>query len=119
MYIASLSIRALFTFLSWNITRLVSSAYNFCILPLEGSTFLVISEPEAKTLDWFIPVLELNIPEYIIVLGRYSLLLSSEYIKALGAKPVWTLLYPPLILDSSTYQSLSGAAFFNDVFLSI
>ena len=68
VYIASLSIKATFTFRSWNIVKLVSSANNFCIVPPIGSTDLVIS---SATLNWFvllIPVLELNIPEYIKVL---------------------------------------------------
>ena len=83
----------------------MSSAYSFCILPLEGSTVLVISSPEGNWLVWLIPVLEFTTPEYIIELVRLSLELFSDLKKALGDNPVWTLLYPPLILDSSTYQS--------------
>jgi hypothetical protein len=43
----------------------VSSAYNFCILPLAGSTALLISLSAGNWLVLLIPVLELNIPEYI------------------------------------------------------
>ena len=64
-YIASLSINALDTLFSWNITKLVSSAYSLCIDALEGSAVLVISSPIEKTFVWLMPVLELNIPEYI------------------------------------------------------
>ena len=48
--------------------KLVSSAYNFCIDPLAGSTALVMSSPTENTFVLFIPVLELYIPEYIIAL---------------------------------------------------
>jgi hypothetical protein len=50
------------------IIKLVSSAYNFCILPLEGSALLVMSSPTENTLVLFIPVLEVYIPEYISAL---------------------------------------------------
>ena len=63
--IASLSIKALLTLRSWNISKLVSSANNFCIEPLIGSTLLVIYSATLNWFVWFIPVLELNIPEYI------------------------------------------------------
>ena len=67
--IASLSIKAVLTLNSWNTFRLVSSAYSFCILPFAGSVALVISSAVEKTLVLFIPVLELNIPEYIKALN--------------------------------------------------
>ena len=77
-YIASLSINALETFDSWNIIKLVSSAYSFCIEPLAGSADLVISEPTENTFVSFIPVLELNIPEYIKELLLITALDSSS-----------------------------------------
>ena len=43
----------------------MSSAYSFCIDPSEGSALFVISSATEKTLELLIPVLELNIPEYI------------------------------------------------------
>ena len=83
VYIASLSINALETLASWKTTKLVSSAYNFCILPLAGSADLVISSATEKTFVLFIPVLELNIPEYINELGLRKPLGSSSAIYAL------------------------------------
>ena len=64
-YIASLSINALEHLSSWSIVKLVSSAYSFCIEPLAGSAVLVISSATENTFVLFMPVLELNIPEYI------------------------------------------------------
>ena len=64
-YIASLSIKALLILFSWNIIKLVSSAYSFCIDPFAGSVDLVISWPVENTFVSFTPVLELYIPEYI------------------------------------------------------
>ena len=78
VYIASLSIKALETFASWNTIRLVSSAYNFCIVPLAGSADLVISSATENTFVWLIPVLELNIPEYINELPLTAPLGSSS-----------------------------------------
>ena len=43
--ITSLSTGALLTFFSCKISKLVFSAYNFCILPEAGSTARVISSP--------------------------------------------------------------------------
>jgi len=77
-YIASLSIKALLTLLSWKTIKLVSSAYNFCILPLAGSTDLVMSLPTLKTLVSLTPVLELKIPEYISELNLVDDLGSSS-----------------------------------------
>ena len=77
-YIASLSIKALDTLASWNIIKFVSSANNFCILPLAGSADFVISSPTENTLVSFIPVLELNIPEYIKELPLTTALGSSS-----------------------------------------
>ena len=54
------------------------SAYNLCILPFAGSTLLVMSSPTEKTLVSFIPVLELNIPEYINELTLLEALGSSS-----------------------------------------
>ena len=65
VYIASLSIKALDTLASWNIIKLVSSAYSFWILPLAGSADLVIDSATENTFVSFIPVLLLNIPEYM------------------------------------------------------
>ena len=56
----------------------MSSAYNFCIEPLAGSALLVISSAVEKTFVLFIPVLELNIPEYINVLNLVTALGSSS-----------------------------------------
>ena len=103
-YIASLSIKAWLTLFSWNIIRLVSSAYNFCIDPLDGSTLFVISSPIENTLVSLIPVLELNIPEYIIEFTLIEAFGLSSTKYALTPSSTCVLLYPPVILDSSTAQ---------------
>ena len=77
VYIASLSIKALLTLYSWNIFKLVSSAYNSCIVPFAGSTVLVMSLATENWLVSFTSVLELKTPEYIIVLPNCSWYLFS------------------------------------------
>ena len=91
-YIASLSIKALLTLSSWKIIKFVSSAYNFCTLPLAGSKDLVISSPTENSFVLFIHVLELNTPEYIRVLNLFWLLGLSSTICALTPRSVIVLL---------------------------
>ena len=79
----------------------MSSAYSFCIEPLAGSALFVISLPTGKTLVSFTPVLELNIPEYIIELNNLEAFGLSSTRNALGEKSTEVLLKPPRILDSS------------------
>ena len=90
--IASLSINALLTLFSWNIIKLVFSAYNLWIVPFAGFKAFVISDPTENTLVWFIPVLELNIPEYIKALPLIKPFGSSVVVYALTPKSTLVLL---------------------------
>jgi len=100
--IASLSINALLTLFSWNIIKLVSSAYSFCILPFVISTAFVIDSPIENWFVLFNLVLALNIPEYIKALFLILEVYSSSTKWALTPKSTDLSLKPPLILAYST-----------------
>ena len=63
--------------------------------------------PVENTFVSLTPVLELYSPEYIIPLPNINSVSSDSVINALTPKSTLVLLYPPLILASSTYQSYS------------
>ena len=85
----------------------MSVVYNFCIPPYLGSTSFVMFSPVEKTFVSLTPVLELYKPEYINPFSRINSVSSVSVMYAFTPKSTCVLLYPPRILDSSTYQSYS------------